>query len=118
MTRLAKLISQEEGFGRANCTPTTRHNPGDLRHSPHSEHPGGAAHANDVGTIDTDAHGWEDLERQLLIYAHEGLTLRAMVALYAPPSDHNDTGGYLKFVCSGLGLGPETLVSEALKVTV
>jgi hypothetical protein len=116
MTKLAKLIAQEEGFGRPGAIPTIRHNPGDLRHSPHSEHPGGPAHANDIGTIDTDEHGWEDEERQLRIYASEGLTLRQMVALYAPPTDHNDTERYLHFVCSGLGLPPEALVSEALKI--
>ena len=116
MTKLALLISQEEGFGRPGVIPTIRHNPGDLRHGPHCEHPGGPSHANDVGTIDTDAHGWEDLDRQLQIYANEGLTLRQMVALYAPPTDHNDTSQYLQFVCAGLGLPPVTPVSVALKI--
>ena len=116
MTKLAQLIARKEGFGIPGALPTVRHNPGDLRHSPHSQHPGGPAHKDDVGTIDTDQHGWSDLERQLQIYADEGLTLRQMIHLYAPESDHNNTSAYLQFVCNGLGLAPETKVSEALKV--
>ncbi len=118
MTRLALLISKEEGFGRPGVTPTVRNNPGDLRHGPHCQHPGGPSHANDVGTIDTVADGWADLERQLQIYAREGLTLRAMVALYAPPTDNNNTSQYLDYVCAGLGLPPETPVSVALNLQV
>ena len=116
MTRLAQLIAREEGFGIPGALPTVRHNPGDLRHSPHSQHPGGPAHKDDVGTIDTDQHGWSDLERQLQIYADEGLTLRQMIHLYAPEEDHNNTSAYLQFVCKGGGWTPETKVSEALKV--
>jgi hypothetical protein len=116
MTRLAQLIAKMEGFGIPGAIPTVRHNPGDLRHSPHSQHPGGPAHANDVGTIDNDADGWADLERQLRIYANEGLTLRQAIALYAPPTDHNDTSAYLNFVAGGLGVPPDTPMAQCLKI--
>jgi hypothetical protein len=115
MTLLAKLIAKEEGFGKAGTLPSRLHNPGDLRHSPHSQHPGGPAHKEDIGTIDTDAHGWEDLERQLRIYATEGLTLRQMAAVYAPVNDGNNTSRYLADLCAGLGLAPETPVAIALE---
>ncbi len=115
MTKLAQLIAHAEGFGRPRTIPTLRKNPGDLRHSPHSQHPGGPAHRDDVGTIDTDAHGWEDLERQLRIYAKQGLTLRQMITVYAPPSE-NDTERYLLVITVGLRMSPDTLVSEALKI--
>lgn len=111
MTKLAQLIARQEGFGKPGTIPTIRHNPGDLRHSPHSQHPG---NSEAIGTIDTDAHGWEDLERQLKLYAHAGMTLRQMVHVYAPPSE-NDTGAYLHGIVSGLGMDADTLVSEALK---
>src|SRR6185437_4031555 len=39
VTLLARLISREEGFGIPGALPTRDHNPGDLRHSPHSAHP-------------------------------------------------------------------------------
>jgi hypothetical protein len=116
MTKLAQIIAREEGFGIPGKIPTMRHNPGDLRHSPHSEHPGGPAHKDDIGTIDTNTDGWADLERQLVIFANEGMTLRSMIFdVYAPPSENNSQA-YLDFICAGLGLGPETPVSEALKL--
>jgi hypothetical protein len=117
MTKLALLISKMEGFGIPGAVPTTHNNPGDLRHSPHSQHPGGPSHANDIGSIDTVQHGWQDLERQLQIYADEGLTLRQAINLYAPPSDHNETSAYLAFVAKGLGVDPDTPVRDAIRIT-
>lgn len=99
MTKLAKLIAQEEGFFRAGTLPARNHNPGDLRHSPHSQH---AGDLNGIGVIDTDAHGWEDLERQLQIDASRGVTLRQAIYSWAPPTE-NDTTGYLAFVINGFG---------------
>jgi hypothetical protein len=100
MTKLAKLIAQIEGFGIPDAIPTVRKNPGDLRHSPHSEHPGGMGHEDDIGTIDTDAHGWADLERQLGLYALRGMTLEQAIYEFAPPSE-NDSARYLQFVIDG-----------------
>lgn len=105
-----------------------RDNPGDLRHSPHSAHPGGPSHANDIGTIDTVEHGWADLERQLGIYAVEGLTLQEMVNVYlgfakdAPLDtsivDGNNRVPYLESICNGLKMPPTALVKDALTQTV
>ena len=111
-TMLATLIARMEGFGKPGAIPTVRHNPGDLRHGPHAHHPGDP---NAVGTYDSDAEGWDDLERQLGLYAARGMTLREMVAIYAPPSE-NDTLNYLNFICDALGLAAETPVSVALKI--
>lgn len=112
MTKLALLISKSEGFGVPGAIPTTRNNPGDLRHSPHSSHAGEGV--NDIGIIDTAADGWADLERQLQIFAREGLTMREMVYRYAPPTDGNPTEAYLHSLCAGLGVTPETTVAAAL----
>jgi hypothetical protein len=114
MTLLARLISKEEGFGIPGTVPTRDHNPGDLRHSPHSSHAGEGP--NDIGIIDDDADGWSDEERQLQLYASRGLTLRQMIVDYYAPSNENNSEAYLDFICEGLGLGPDTLVSEALKL--
>ena len=126
MTRLAQLVAQMEGFGRPGAIPTLRHNPGDLRHSPHSEHPGGPAHQDDIGTIDTDADGWADLERQLLLRAQEGFTLWEFVfgrldptsgeqfGGYAPPCENNSEA-YLSFLSSGLKLPVETPLTVCLQ---
>jgi hypothetical protein len=124
VSKLAQLIAKEEGFGIPGTVPTRDNNPGDLRHSPHSLHPGDP---NAIGQIDTVAHGWADLERQLGLFASRGLTLEQMiygvpdkegnlVGGYAPESENNSSQ-YLEYLCHGLGCEPDTLVSEALKVT-
>lgn len=126
-TKCAVLMSKMEGFGRPGTLPTIRHNPGDLRHGPHCEHPGGPLHRNDVGTIDTDEHGWEDLERQLRIYASEGLTLKGAIYTFLGVSpdadergdadvDNNHRHTYLGFVASGLGVSPDTPMSQVLLI--
>lgn len=111
-TKLAVLIAKEEGFGRPGKIPTIRHNPGDLRHSPHSQHPDDP---EAVGTIDSDAHGWEDLERQLRLFAERDLTLEEVVYKYAPPSENN-SAKYLADICAGLGVGPKTSMVDVLKI--
>lgn len=113
MTKLALLISKIEGFGRPGAIPTTHNNPGDLRHSPHSSHPGDP---NAIGQIDTVADGWADLERQLRLNADRGMTLRECIESWAPPSDGNDTQEYLQMVCDGLALPPETPLRVALQI--
>lgn len=111
MTKLARLIAQEEGFGIPGAIPTTHHNPGDLRHSPHSVHSGDP---NAIGQIGSDAEGWADLERQLQLYAKRGLSLAELVMAYAPPNE-NDTSRYTQFLCDGLGLAPSDTVATALE---
>jgi hypothetical protein len=115
MSKLAHLIAQREGFGIPGAIPTRDNNPGDLRHSPHASHAGEGSNA--IGIIDTLADGWADLERQLQLYAKRGLTLRDMIINYYAPANENDSEAYLQFVCAGLGVSPETSVTEALEVT-
>lgn len=111
MSKLARLIAQEEGYGIPGSVPTRDDNPGDLRHSPHSMHTGDP---NSIGVIDTDADGWADLERQLVLFAQRGLTLRDAIYEFAPPEENN-SARYLKFVCDGLGLPDTATVAEALQ---
>ena len=114
-TKLAWLIARQEGFFRPGTLPARRHNPGDLRHSPHSSHVG--LGPDDIGAIDSDASGWEDLERQLVLYAGRGMTLGAAISSYAPPSE-NDTANYLQFVIEGFGgsVTADTPLTEVLRI--
>jgi hypothetical protein len=112
MSKLAHLIAQEEGYGIPGALPTRDNNPGDLRHSPHSLH---AGDPDAIGQINTPENGWADLERQLQLFAHRGMSLRAAIYQFAPPSE-NDSERYLNFVCQGLGVSADTSVAEALKV--
>jgi hypothetical protein len=112
MSKLARLIATEEGYGIPGAVPTRERNPGDLRHSPHSFHP--ADDPNAIGQIDSDSDGWADLERQLQLFASRGLTLQQAIYEFAPPEENN-SAQYLKYVCDGLGLPATATVTEALQ---
>lgn len=109
MTKLAKLIAQEEGFFVTGSLPQRNNNPGDLRHSPNSQH--SIDSPNAIGKIDTILHGWEDLERQLRLDAH--ISLSDFVKIYAPPSENN-TNQYLDFLCRNLPASPNDSVGAFL----
>ena len=111
-TKLAQLIAKEEGFGIPGAVPTTHNNPGDLRHGPHEQHPGDP---DAVGTAETAADGWADLERQITLDVARGLTLRQFIYKFAPPSENNSER-YLNFVCAGLNIGPDVPLAEAAAV--
>jgi len=114
VTKLARLIAKEEGFGIPGSLPTRNHNPGDLRHSPHSAHD--PAHPDAIGQIDTDVDGWADLERQLQLYAKRGLTLRDMIINYYAPPEENNSEAYLAFICKELGVDQRCTVAQALEI--
>ena len=111
--RIAELIAKEEGYGIPGSVPTRDNNPGDLRHSPHSFHTPNAPDA--IGQIDTPVDGWDDLVRQLDIYASRGLTLEQAIYEWAPPNE-NDTQSYLNYILTGLGVSADTLLSTALQI--
>ena len=113
-TKLAVLISREEGFFTSGTLPNRNHNPGDLRHSPHSEHPGDP---NAIGVIDSDADGWSDLERQLQLDAARGMTLQQAIYSWAPPTENN-TVQYLADVLNGFGgiVDSSTPLSQVLEI--
>ena len=112
-TRCAQLIARQEGFGVPDMIPTVRRNPGDLRHSPHSSHTG--IGKDGIGIIDSDDHGWEDLERQLALFAERGMTLEEAIYTFAPPNE-NDSVAYLRNVSKGLGVPPDMPMTVVLKI--
>ena len=121
MTRVAFLIAAREGFFTPGTQPARKDNPGDLRHAPHGSHAGEGA--NDIAIEDSVVDGWADEERQLRLYAARGLTLGDAIYEWAPPSDGNDTAGYLAFVIAGLNAPPynanvnaATPLSEVLEI--
>ena len=113
ISRFCELIAQEEGYGIPGAVPTRFHNPGDLRHSPHSFHTADSPDA--IGQIPTAAEGWADLVRQVDLYAARGLTVAQAIYDWAPPNENN-TPQYLAYVVAGLGCSSDTLLSEALKI--
>jgi hypothetical protein len=106
-------MAKQEGYGRPGKIPTSRNNPLNLRHSPHSSHEG--IGPDDIGIIDTIEHGWEDAERQLQLYASRGLTLERAIYTHAPPMENN-SAVYLRNVAAGLRLPIDTPMTEVLKI--
>jgi hypothetical protein len=115
MTKLAYLIAKQEGFFKPGSVPARDHNPGDLRHSPHSSH--AAGDPNGIGVIDTDADGWTDEERQLKLYAARGLTLGQAIYEWAPQTENN-SAQYLANVIAGFGglVDADTPLSRVLEI--
>ncbi len=113
--RLAELIAAEEGYGIPGALPTRDHNPGDLRHSPHSFHSSDAPDA--IGEIDTPVDGWNDLVRQLALYAGRAPAMTLAQAIYdwAPPSENN-SAAYLAYIVKGLGVSSDTPLTDALQI--
>ena len=112
--KICQVMAREEGWGIIGAIPTIRNNPLDLRHSPHSQHPGDP---NAIGTIDTIEDGWADDDRQVEMWAARGLTIADAIWLEAPPDvDGNHTAQYLAFVCEQMGMGQDTKMADALLV--
>lgn len=47
---------------------------------------------------------------QTYILRHKINTVRGIIHRWAPPSDGNDTGAYVRAVCKGSGMFPETCI--------
>lgn len=134
MTKLATLIAKMEGYGKPGAVPTTHNNPGDLRHSPHSQHLGGPAHKDDIGQIDTIEDGWQDLDFELQLisgqYPHlslldfvqgqrtqSGIVVQGGYPGWAPAGDGaNRPVVYAQFLASELGIGIQDLLKTALAI--
>jgi hypothetical protein len=113
--RIAELIAQEEGYGIPGALPTRDHNPGDLRHSPHSFH--SPTNPNAIGQIDDPQDGWDDLVGQLNDYVRDNPQITVSEAIYkwAPPTE-NDSAAYVSYVVSGLSCTEDTLLADALQI--
>jgi hypothetical protein len=93
-----------EGWGKPGVWATLNNNPGNLRN---------VGQAGVIGTsggyavFSTPEAGWAALERQIRLDAAAGDTVETFINSYAPPSE-NDTGNYLRFLVSGLGVPAST----------
>lgn len=114
MTLFVKLCATEEGFWKSGTVPNRDNNPMDLRHSPHSQHPGDP---NAIGVIDTVTDGFADAERQAQLWADHGLTLKDAIYMLAPPNENN-TEAYLDFVVNGFSglVNADTPMNRVLEI--
>ncbi|WOC01665.1 MULTISPECIES: hypothetical protein [unclassified Providencia] len=62
-------------------------------------------------TFATPAHGIRATGKNLLSYARQGyVTPEQIITRWAPPEDHNDTEGYIKFVSDYLNVPRDTIL--------
>jgi hypothetical protein len=95
-------------------------NPGNIRYNPAFSPWQGQTGADAAGylTFDTPENGIRAIGKDLLSKARRGLvTVRAIVTVYAPPSENN-TGAYIKAVSDGLGVGADDPLDFADQDTV
>lgn len=109
--KLAYAIARQEGFFSTGTRQLLNHNPGDLRGAPWLFHPkfdGGYWRA------DSDAEGIAGLYHQIALDIARGMTLRQLVASWAPTADGNATA-LLSLKCAALDRhpGPERSAMES-----
>jgi hypothetical protein len=107
---LASAIAVEEGFYVPGSKPQRLNNPGDLRAAPWLASPvieGGYVRFASV------AQGIAGLYHQIALDVARGVTLRQLIAKWAPPTE-NDTSAYLAAVVSRTGLPLDQPLQELL----
>lgn len=109
-TTLATLIARMEGWLVPGSLSQINNNPGNLRYVGQA---GATGSYQGYATFSTPKAGWAALERQLRLDAAAGDTVETFINSYAPPSE-NDTGNYLRFLVSGLGVPASTPLSQIL----
>lgn len=90
-------------------------NPGNIRYvTYYANHFGAVPGDGGYARFPTYAIGYEALKHQITLDANRGLTIRQMMAKYAPASDGNDPAGYAATIARALGVSVDTLVSVAI----
>lgn len=118
--KIFAAMAMMEGYGiNPTNIPTRRCNPLDLRYAgqegatcPRCTLPGGSieckSKGHDIALFVSPGHGIAAGYRQLCKWIQEGLTLRKIVEIHAPPSE-NDTEHYIKVVADQCGLDSQTV---------
>jgi hypothetical protein len=105
---LANSIAQMEGFNTPGTIAARNNNPGNLRWAATQIGQENTVNGK-YATFATPEEGWAALLDY--ISKNSGLTLRAFISKYAPPSE-NDTTNYLNFLSSKLGIGADSPISS------
>ena len=94
-------------------------NPGHLRYHPDFVKYYGAEQVPGKGFLKFPSWdvGYEALKGQIRWDTQRGVTLRQFVSKYAPPGDNNNTTAYINNVAKGLGIDPDTKLSDALNAS-
>lgn len=104
------------GAGGGAPRSVRNNNPGNLRDSPFTRGLPGYQGADSGGfaVFDTPTNGAGAQSALLQSYMNRGFnTVSKIISRWAPPSDGNDTGGYVKMVASAMGVKPGDVLSPA-----
>jgi hypothetical protein len=93
--KLASAIAEMEGWWKPGSLPGKNHNPGDLRAAPWLPK---AVIVNKYWVAENDAQGIAGLYHQIALNVARGYSLRKLIQAWAPASDGNNPGAYLRFV--------------------
>jgi len=113
---LCCAIATQEGWFVPGTTPQIRKNPGDIRFATQlgASAPGwDSTGTPPIATFSSNALGVTALFRQLWLMVAEGLTVRQIIAAWAPPTENN-TSAYLQDVLQWTGLAADTPVLDLL----
>jgi len=112
--KIASAIATEEGYWTLNSLPSRNHNPGDLRAAPYlpaSEAP----IVKGFVQFKTPASGIAGLYHQIALDVARGITLRKLIAKWAPPTENN-TSAYLEHTVRRTGLNPDIPIQDYLEI--
>lgn len=104
------------GLGSGAPRSARNNNPGNLRDSPFTRRLPGyqGADADGFAIFDTAQNGAGAQSALLKNYLSRGFdTVEKIIGRWAPPSDGNDTGGYVRAVSSALGVQPGDKLTAA-----
>jgi hypothetical protein len=110
---LVLAIAHVEGWGITGDIPTRDNNPGDIIASKFATQQGATGvdpRAPKFAVFATVADGLK-AESDLLNEHYAGMTLRAGLNKYAPPSDGNDDSAYLEDVIQLTGMDADTILT-------
>lgn len=99
--KLASAIATAEGYFVQGSVPQRNNNPGDLRSAPWLNSP---KISKNFVVFSSKFSGMAGLYHQLALEIARGLSLRHLVAKWAPPSDGNNTQNYLNETARRVGI--------------
>jgi len=109
--RIANFIATLEGYKKKGSLADRQNNPGNLRYVGQI---GAVRGERGFAKFKKPSAGFQALIKQLRLDASRNLTLRQFVYKYAPPSSNN-SASYLSSIARGLGVDPNTKLSQILK---
>ena len=110
---IAAAISRMEGYDVLGSLARRNNNPGNLRWAKTQARTVLTA-SGKFAAFNSALEGWQALYDYILDKAQDGLTLRAFVSLYAPPTENN-TELYLDFMARQLNASPDETLTNILE---